>query len=133
MTRRSVHSPELLLVRISERDDISQETFEIGNDVDPQYPEHWPEEKALPGFRAVRPYTRPLPVGTYFFEPTDHERVPSQMPRPQLEDDGALGYLIGTPSGLFRLRDQGPVQQPATATLPSSKKGRQQKKAFSSH
>ncbi|CEQ42018.1 SPOSA6832_03789 [Sporobolomyces salmonicolor] len=28
-----------------------EETFEIGNDCDPQYPEHWPKEEDLPGFK----------------------------------------------------------------------------------
>ncbi|GAA5924356.1 hypothetical protein JCM3775_005667 [Rhodotorula graminis] len=28
-----------------------KETFEIGNDVDPVYPEHWPREEDLPGFK----------------------------------------------------------------------------------
>ncbi|GAA5964892.1 hypothetical protein JCM21900_002423 [Sporobolomyces salmonicolor] len=28
-----------------------RETFEIGNDCDPQYPEHWPKEEDLPGFK----------------------------------------------------------------------------------
>ena len=31
-----------------------RETFEIGNDVDPEYPEHLPSEEDLPGFKAVR-------------------------------------------------------------------------------
>ncbi|BGP00319.1 Oxidoreductase, 2OG-Fe(II) oxygenase family [Rhodotorula toruloides ATCC 204091] len=30
-----------------------KETFEIGNDSDPQYPEHWPKEEDLPGFKAT--------------------------------------------------------------------------------
>ncbi|GAA6060597.1 hypothetical protein JCM10212_004576 [Sporobolomyces blumeae] len=32
-----------------ERD--QKETMEIGNDIDPDYPEHWPKEEDLPGFR----------------------------------------------------------------------------------
>ncbi|GAA6021803.1 hypothetical protein JCM10207_002067 [Rhodosporidiobolus poonsookiae] len=28
-----------------------KETFEIGNDSDPQYPEHWPNEEDIPGFK----------------------------------------------------------------------------------
>lgn len=27
--------------------------MEIGNDVDPEFPEHWPREQDLPGFRAT--------------------------------------------------------------------------------
>ncbi|GAA5836540.1 hypothetical protein JCM3766R1_001627 [Sporobolomyces carnicolor] len=34
-----------------ERD--QKETMEIGNDVDPEFPEHWPNERDLPGFRAT--------------------------------------------------------------------------------
>ncbi|BGP40926.1 hypothetical protein JCM10450v2_004930 [Rhodotorula kratochvilovae] len=30
-----------------------KETFEIGNDIDPQYPEHWPNEEDIPGFKAT--------------------------------------------------------------------------------
>ncbi|GAA6055794.1 hypothetical protein JCM3770_004804 [Rhodotorula araucariae] len=30
-----------------------KETFEIGNDCDPLYPEHWPLEEDLPGFKAT--------------------------------------------------------------------------------
>ncbi|GAA5906971.1 hypothetical protein JCM6882_000015 [Rhodosporidiobolus microsporus] len=30
-----------------------KETFEIGNDIDPQYPEHWPNEEDIPGFKAA--------------------------------------------------------------------------------
>ncbi|GAA6034566.1 hypothetical protein JCM8097_005400 [Rhodosporidiobolus ruineniae] len=30
-----------------------KETFEIGNDSDPQYPEHWPREEDIPGFKAT--------------------------------------------------------------------------------
>lgn len=33
---------------------LFRETFEIGNDVDPEYPEHWPNEEDIPGFKAVR-------------------------------------------------------------------------------
>ncbi len=28
-----------------------KETFEIGNDLDAVYPEHWPDENEIPGFR----------------------------------------------------------------------------------
>ncbi|GAA5844650.1 hypothetical protein JCM5353_001331 [Sporobolomyces roseus] len=34
-----------------ERD--QKETMEIGNDVDPEFPEHWPREQDLPGFRVT--------------------------------------------------------------------------------
>ncbi|GAA5898365.1 isopenicillin N synthase family dioxygenase [Sporobolomyces salmoneus] len=30
-----------------------KETMEIGNDIDPDYPEHWPKEEDLPGFRST--------------------------------------------------------------------------------
>ncbi|GAA5988212.1 hypothetical protein JCM10908_002114 [Rhodotorula pacifica] len=30
-----------------------KETFEIGNDADPEHPEHWPNEEDLPGFRTT--------------------------------------------------------------------------------
>ncbi|GJN91265.1 hypothetical protein Rhopal_004284-T1 [Rhodotorula paludigena] len=30
-----------------------KETFEIGNDIDPQYPEHWPREEDIPEFKAT--------------------------------------------------------------------------------
>ncbi|BGP17068.1 hypothetical protein JCM10213_000294 [Rhodosporidiobolus nylandii] len=30
-----------------------KETFEIGNDIDPEYPEHWPNGEDIPGFKAT--------------------------------------------------------------------------------
>jgi hypothetical protein len=30
-----------------------RETMEIGNDIDPEYPEHWPKDEDLPGFKST--------------------------------------------------------------------------------
>jgi hypothetical protein len=40
---------------------VYRETLEIGNDSDPEYPEHWPKEEDLPDFKAVRSLS-PIPT-----------------------------------------------------------------------
>ncbi|GAA5929269.1 isopenicillin N synthase family dioxygenase [Sporobolomyces koalae] len=39
------------VVQQAERD--QKETMEIGNDIDPEFPEHWPQEPDLPGFKST--------------------------------------------------------------------------------
>ncbi|GAA5947646.1 hypothetical protein JCM3765_001017 [Sporobolomyces pararoseus] len=49
-TQVTLNGGEVVWVQ-TEKD--QKETMEIGNDIDPEYPEHWPKEEDLPGFRST--------------------------------------------------------------------------------
>ncbi|GAA5978491.1 hypothetical protein JCM5350_003120 [Sporobolomyces pararoseus] len=49
-TQVTLNGGEIVSVQ-TEKD--QKETMEIGNDIDPDYPEHWPKEQDLPGFKST--------------------------------------------------------------------------------
>jgi hypothetical protein len=99
-----------------------QQTFEIGNDCDPVYPEHWPEEEERPGFKEVRECQFPSSCFislNCLLPPADYEQVSPALPSAPSSDPLPSGHVSRSRTGLLRGGKLGPRSQSSPPPLPS--------------